>query len=501
LEGRWLPSVLHVGPGEQYAVPSQAAAVAKDGDDVQIDAGLYTGDVAVWRANNLTIEGVGGLAHLDGAGHNAEGKGIWVIQGDNTTVSNIEFSGATVPDQNGAGIRPEGAGLTVLSCYFHDNQEGILTGANLNSDIVIAYSEFANNGDGDGYSHNMYIGNVRSFILFGSYSHDAVVGHEVKSRAQVNYILYNRIQEGDSATASYDIDLPNGGLNYIIGNVVRKGPRAQNSTVITSGEEGATNPVQEFYFINNTIVNDRGNGTFVRVNGNVPTIRLVNNIFAGRFAVGSTILSGNSGEQTTNLRAVDPGFVDAANFDYHLAGGSAAIDAGTPPGTANDGTDLTPTLQYVDQASVEDRPDDGAIDIGAYEYVAADSLAAVVIGGLGSPNPGSDNNSATVRIGHADSGAPAAPVASTGAVAVAPATGNDSGKSRGVTNHLSLASPPTVSDQVFASGSDLSWPSWPVSRREVFRERWPWPTTRGSEPLGESLGVAIQSPDMTAEVP
>src|SRR5262249_18960925 len=91
LEGRWLPTVLHVGPTEQYKVPSQAAAVAQNGDDVQIDTGLYSGDVAIWRANNLTLEGVGGLAHLDAAGHNAEGKGIWVIKGDHNMVSNIEF--------------------------------------------------------------------------------------------------------------------------------------------------------------------------------------------------------------------------------------------------------------------------------------------------------------------------------------------------------------------------------------------------------------------------
>ena len=71
------------------------------------------------------------------------------------------------------------------------------------------------------------------------------------------------------------------------------------------------------------------------------------------------------------MQAVDPGFVDAGSYDYHLIAGSTAIDVGTPPGASNDGTDLTPTLQYVDQANTEDRPDDGAIDIGAYEYVAA----------------------------------------------------------------------------------------------------------------------------------
>jgi hypothetical protein len=369
LESRAVPAVLHVGPGEDFPLPSQAAAVAQDGDEVQIDAGLYTDDVAVWRANNLTITGVGGLAHLEATGQYVEGKGIWVIKGDNTTIQNIEFSGAAVPDHNGAGIRQEGAGLTISNSYFHDNEEGILTGANLSSDIVIANTEFARNGYGDGFSHNLYIGTVRSFTLIASYTHDAIVGHNIKSRAQTNFILYNRIQDSDTSTASYDIDLPNGGVSYIIGNIVRKGPQAQNATLVTSGEEGATNPVQEFYFINNTVVNDSRPGTFVRVNGTVASLRLVNNLFAGQYALSSTVLAGNTGELTSNLVAVNPGFVDAGNFDYHLTSDSAAIDGGTDPGLASSGFDLTPMLQYVDIAHSEARPVDGTLDIGAYEFV------------------------------------------------------------------------------------------------------------------------------------
>ncbi len=214
----------------------------------------------------------------------------------------------------------------------------------------------------------MYIGNVRSFTLLGSYTHDAVVGHDVKSRADTNFILYNRIQDSDTGTASYDIDLPNGGANFIIGNVIRKGPRAENGTVVTSGEEGATNPVQEFYMVNNTVVNDRGAGTFVRVVGNVAVVELANNLFAGQFATRSTVLSGNAGQMITNLVAVDPGFVKAGKFNYHLTANSPAVDAGTSPGVTGDGVDLTPYEEYVNQARLRGRRLRGAIDIGAYEY-------------------------------------------------------------------------------------------------------------------------------------
>src|SRR6478609_4981367 len=123
------PRTWRVGPDRELRTPSAAAAVARDGDTVLIDAGTYTGDVATWTQDDLTLRGVGGRARLAADGRSAQGKAIWVIAGDRTTVDRIEFSGAAVPDQNGAGIRQEGAGLTVLRSWFHDNEDGLLTGA------------------------------------------------------------------------------------------------------------------------------------------------------------------------------------------------------------------------------------------------------------------------------------------------------------------------------------------------------------------------------------
>ena len=156
--------VLHVGPHRTLTTPSAAAAVAADGDTVEIDAGTYAGDVATWTQDDLTLRATGGRAHLAAAGASAQGKAIWVIAGDRTRVEDIEFSGASVPDGNGAGIRQEGAGLTVVHCSFHDNQDGILAGANPDSDIEIRRSRFTGNGAGDGLTHNIYVGAVRSLV-------------------------------------------------------------------------------------------------------------------------------------------------------------------------------------------------------------------------------------------------------------------------------------------------------------------------------------------------
>jgi hypothetical protein len=209
-------AVIRVGPGRELARPSAAAKIARDGDVIEIDAGNYDGDAASWTQNGLTIRGVGGRAHLRAAGAHAEGKAIWVIKGANTTIENVEFSGAVVGDGNGAGIRQEGAGLIVRNSFFHHNQNGILAGRNDASDIVIEHSEFASNGNGEGNTHNIYIGEVRSFTLRYSSVHHAVVGHDVKSRALTNHIAYNRIMDENDGRSSYAIDLSNGGLGFVI---------------------------------------------------------------------------------------------------------------------------------------------------------------------------------------------------------------------------------------------------------------------------------------------
>jgi hypothetical protein len=178
-----LADVLSVGPQGKYPAPCAAFAAAADGDTIEIDsAGSYVGDVCGIAKNKLTISGKGGLAKIDAGGKNAQGKAIWVIQGDDTSIENIEFTGAAVPDMNGAGIRQEGKNLHVAHCSFHDNENGILAGDAAGSEIVIEHSEFNHNGAGDGYSHNLYINHVAKLTFRYNWSHRSVIGHLLKSR-------------------------------------------------------------------------------------------------------------------------------------------------------------------------------------------------------------------------------------------------------------------------------------------------------------------------------
>jgi hypothetical protein len=351
--------VLHVGPGQRYRKPCQAIAAARPRDEIEIDARgnrLYRGDVCTWSTNHLTIVGVHGRAHIDAAGQNSEGKAIWVIAGNDTTIDNIEFSGARVPDQNGAGIRQEGANLLVEHCYFHDNQEGILAADNPASSIVIDSSVFARNGAGDGFSHNIYINHIRSFTLRYSYSTDARVGHLVKSRALRNYILYDRLT-GEHGTDSYELDLPNGGLSYVIGSVIEQGSNTQNPNMLAYGEEGDLNPDSHLYVVNDTFVNDlhRGDAIFVGSQVTEPVFA-ENDISTGSSAFVSQAKARIRHDCLTN----HSGFTDPANYDYRLTTTSECRHKGVHPGQAG-GFPLTPRFQYVSVARHATRTDGGTI--------------------------------------------------------------------------------------------------------------------------------------------
>lgn len=276
-QGAGAKAVTIKGTGQSFNRPSQAAKVARDGDVIEIRAGTYRGDVALWTQNNLTLRGVGGRVQLLANGKSVGGKAIWIIRGDNVTVENIEFVGARVRDRNGAGIRHEGNGLTIRNCGFFNNQNGILGGRSKRNDILVEYSEFARNGGGDGKTHNIYIGAARSLTFRYNSSHHAKVGHNLKSRAAKNIIENNLFFDDRTGNASYAIDLPSGGVGEIRHNLVQQGPKTENWNLISYGTENMLHRDNSLIVEGNILIDQQGKGgKLVRARNVKPVVR--NNI-------------------------------------------------------------------------------------------------------------------------------------------------------------------------------------------------------------------------------
>lgn len=379
-----------VGPGQTYTLPSQVSTLVGDGDTVDIETGVYASDVARWQANDLVLRGVGGMAHMESNGLAWGGKAIWVIQGNNTTVEWIEFSECQVPDHNGAGIRLEGLNLTVRHCWFHHNENGILCGEYHPSTVRIEHTEFDHHGYGDGYSHNLYIGNVDSLIFRFNYSHHADVGHELKSRAWVNVIEYNRICNEADGTASREIDLPNGGQAYLIGNMIQQGLQSENSNIVGFGMEGLSNPgPQEFYAVNNTIVNEKANGSFFQAPADV-FFKAYSNVLAGGgefMPTWPTTIDTLANLRTLDIASVE--FFDATNYDYHIEENSPAHNLGFPAGLATSGYPLVALYEYVHPTSVVLRCQHATLDAGAFETCTTGIRVQETEGIAIFPNPAS----------------------------------------------------------------------------------------------------------------
>ena len=261
--------VLKVGPTQRYTLPSQAARAARDGALVEIDAGDYDGDVAVWRQNDLTLRGIGERPRLRAAGRAAEGKAIWVIKGDRVTVENVDMSGARVPSRNGAAIRAEGAGLTIRNSRLHGNEMGLLTNPSPDSVVIIEDSEIDRNTTDTAahgrLGHNIYVHRARLFILKNSHVHGARTGHQVKTRARQNVIQGNRIQDGNGSS-SLLLDISEGGEAEVTGNQFQQSAQSGNRTAIGFAGEAADRsaPGHALRVEGNHFVNEGGAATFVR---------------------------------------------------------------------------------------------------------------------------------------------------------------------------------------------------------------------------------------------
>lgn len=334
--------VLKVGPRHAVKTLAEASKVAVNGMTIEVDAGDYLKDVAVWTQSDLKFLAVGGRVRLIASGAHVEGKGTWVLRGGGVSVEGFDFVGARVPDRNGAGIRLEKGSLAVTDCTFTDNENGILTANNAEIVLEITRSEFGYNGAGDGQSHNLYVGSIKQLIVTGSYFHHAKVGHLLKSRAAENHIRYNRLVDGEGGNASYELEFPAGGIAYVVGNVIEQAPGTGNPHLIAFGAEGYKWPRNELYLVNNTLIDRRASeGVFLRVKPNAQVIAAGNNLLLGK----GKLDTAGPGDYQNNFNVDSSQFAMAPPEPYHLKASSRLVGKMIDPATAN-GFNLSPGFEF-----------------------------------------------------------------------------------------------------------------------------------------------------------
>jgi hypothetical protein len=302
--------------------------------------------------------------------------------------------------KNAAGVFVQnGANVVIRNCWIHGNGNGIQTGGKSQgvTNLLIEACRVEGNGvvnldgTGDSQEHNFYIGSepiTVQYCYIGTLRAGAD-GQNYKDRGSGSILRYNWIEGGPND----QFDLVDGGTQpanaYIYGNVIIKNNNSGNGRMCLFGGDSGGNRAGTLYFMNNTFITTRSSGvtTVFQLSPAGNTVQAYNNVMycplggsylliqsdATAVCAYNWISPGFSsgGASMTNTipgSGNAPGFVNEAGKDFHLAAGSACINAGATTWPAQAST--TAILQPIQPLLYEPRPSDSHIDIGAYEYVA-----------------------------------------------------------------------------------------------------------------------------------
>ena len=220
--------VLGAGPGQEFNLPSQAIAAAREGDTVLIEPGTYY-DCATWVVDAVTIAGrAPGVVLSDTT---CAAKAILVIRGNDAIVRDLTLARARVPDGNGAGIRLEGQSLLLERVQFVNNEVGVLSGVGGPGEIRIVECRFEGGGvAGDRPSVALSVGEVALLQVERSVF-TGVKGSQVGSLATETELSGNQIATSRLAVSAA------GGRLLLEDNVLELAPdnEARQAAVLANG--------------------------------------------------------------------------------------------------------------------------------------------------------------------------------------------------------------------------------------------------------------------------
>ena len=299
-----------------------------------------------------------------------------------------------------------GENITVRNCILDNCSNGFFVASSdspASKNILIEGNYIYDNGNsGSLYEHNAYVAAIGMTVQYNRFDplRAGCSGNNFKDRSANLVVRYNWLKDGNR-----ELDLVEGQDSVLIrndplyhkawvyGNILIENMSGNRQMVHFGGDSGSSSTYRNgpLFFYNNSLVSNRTDrNTIFRISGPSGVCDFRNTIYETYTTSLNEINSTDCPNATinmshcwlntgwiagggilnndgTSITGGAPGFVDQAGEDYHLAAGSACINAGGP--LHADCGSYPVDRQYVKHQASEARPGDGTIDIGAYEYI------------------------------------------------------------------------------------------------------------------------------------
>ena len=319
----------------------------------------------------------------------------------------------------------KGENITIRNNIITDGANGFFVASSddaVSRNIMVEGNYIHGNGiSGSILQHNNYTAAVNITFQYNRFGplRSGSSGVNLKDRSAGLVVRYNWIEGGnrtidmvdgeDTAIIRND---PAYRRTFVYGNVLIKQEGGNNQIVHYGGDSGSTANYRKgkLYFYNNTLYSIRsGNTVVARLSTNDEQGDFRNNIFfntasgtsMAMLAEAGTLTLANNWAKTgwrnshegggftgsvtgasTMVTGTAPGFVDAANQNFELAGDAQVIDAGTAL-NADVLPDHNVTRRYVKHQTSSTRQVNGQFDLGAFEFFVATLPPVITTGSFG----------------------------------------------------------------------------------------------------------------------
>jgi hypothetical protein len=310
----------------------------------------------------------------------------------------------------------KGEHITIRGNVLRDSGNGLFVSSaepSISRNLLVEGNYIYDNGIASSlYEHNTYteaLGITYQFNRFGPLRTGAL-GNNLKDRSAGLVVRYNWIEGGnrqldlvetDSLTIQND---PSYRTTFVFGNVLVE-PDAAGNRQIThyGGDNGTTSKYRKgtLHFYQNTIVSTRTDRTTLfRLSTNEERADARNNIVYPAVHAGTALslldatgvldlshnwfkagyvgafggLQGVINDDGTSVIGASPGFIAEASQDFRLTMTSDGVNAGS----GLHASALPVSYEYVKHLGAAARPNDGVLDLGAFEMQDGQSVDLVV---------------------------------------------------------------------------------------------------------------------------